>query len=471
MGSHVWSLISLGVSLNLALGILVSALKLPLYLDSLGTVLVGLCAGPVAGSLTGLLGILLMGLSTPSALPFLPVACLVGLLAGWGPKLGILRSPWLLGAWGAVAGVLAAAAAAPIATLVFGGVTGGGTDILVALFRSGGRTALEAAFLQSLAVDPADKLVCFLLAGTILRALPRRSLAPFRVIEYLPIPTSSRRRPYKPQSFGNQPAFGLSVNPKIGLFQRGTGLLYRANPTLKLLSCVGATLLLFVIAEWRVAGIVLVLTLAILAVLGGKTLVRALTLSAPILAPLAVSLILIQGWFGEGPHLLALGTSWSVSGLTYAMLLLSRVAFLMIMISTYLITTPLERFAEVLLRLRLPYPFVFTIISGVNLFPQLQARIARAAVAAQSRGLALGEGGWIQKFSHLKSVVWPALGSLFDELPGRAACLESRGFSAEARATPSPRAWSEGPEPTLGGSLAFVALTLVPFGAIVWASV
>jgi energy-coupling factor transport system substrate-specific component len=48
-------LIPVAVAINFVGGQLAMALKLPIYLDSIGTMLVGLIAGPWVGAATGLL--------------------------------------------------------------------------------------------------------------------------------------------------------------------------------------------------------------------------------------------------------------------------------------------------------------------------------------------------------------------------------------------------------------------------------
>ena len=55
---------------------------------------------------------------------------------------------------------------------MFGGVTGGGTDALVAVFRSLGLDVFQAVFLQSLLSDPLDKTISFTIVFLILGALP-----------------------------------------------------------------------------------------------------------------------------------------------------------------------------------------------------------------------------------------------------------------------------------------------------------
>src|SRR5438067_2206017 len=92
-------LIPVAIAINIAVGQLVTILKLPIYLDSIGTVLVGALAGPWAAALTGALANIIWGLTlAPTALPFFYVAAVIGLMAGFFARWGIFRraSPsWL----------------------------------------------------------------------------------------------------------------------------------------------------------------------------------------------------------------------------------------------------------------------------------------------------------------------------------------------------------------------------------------
>ncbi len=67
---------------------------------------------------------------------------------------------------------MAASISAPIAAGVFGGVTGGGTDALVALFRTLGLNVFQSAFAQGLTSDPLDKTISYTVVFLILAALP-----------------------------------------------------------------------------------------------------------------------------------------------------------------------------------------------------------------------------------------------------------------------------------------------------------
>jgi energy-coupling factor transport system substrate-specific component len=52
-----WVLIPVAIAINVVIGQIVVFLRLPVYLDSIGTVLVAVLAGPWAGALTGTLPI------------------------------------------------------------------------------------------------------------------------------------------------------------------------------------------------------------------------------------------------------------------------------------------------------------------------------------------------------------------------------------------------------------------------------
>jgi len=54
----------------------------------------------------------------------------------------------------------------------FGGVTGAGTDALVALFRTLGMSVFQSAFAQGLTSDPLDKTISYTVVFAILTALP-----------------------------------------------------------------------------------------------------------------------------------------------------------------------------------------------------------------------------------------------------------------------------------------------------------
>jgi hypothetical protein len=261
-------LIPIAIAINIILGQTVAAaLKVPIYLDSIGTILVGVLAGPLAGALTGGLANLIWTYVLPApfhsdyAAPFFIVAVEIGLLAGIFGRFGFFRSrpntSWdrltigaviviaivavigiygfipfytnsdtnlleltffgtstdpvfvilgwivaliLIGAVvgllallfvrrdlgaayvfvaGLVCGIISAIISAPISSLVFGGVTGSGTDLLVAAFQQAGSDLSTAVLQQGLLSDPIDKTLTFFVVFAILGSLSRRFTARF----------------------------------------------------------------------------------------------------------------------------------------------------------------------------------------------------------------------------------------------------------------------------------------------------
>jgi len=226
--TRVIVLMPVAIAINIVLGYTVqSVLRLPIYLDSIGTIFVGVLAGPIAGLLTGVLTNLIwqyapvIGGGTIG--PFAITAGVIGLLAGvyldpeqggfieWAVPAAIvigivvaafvagfiylrrdLAGLWVAGA-GLFTGIVAAIVSAPIAAIVFEGVTGSGTDLIVAALRQGGADVLQASLGQGFISDPIDKIITSFVVFLILANLSPRFLARFPLGEKLvrPAPASS----------------------------------------------------------------------------------------------------------------------------------------------------------------------------------------------------------------------------------------------------------------------------------------
>ena len=93
----VLTLMPVAIAINIAVGSIAFALRLPIYLDSIGTVLVGALAGPWAGALTGILSNLIWSIlpipggAGPTAAFFAPVAGVIGLMAGFWASRGVFQ--------------------------------------------------------------------------------------------------------------------------------------------------------------------------------------------------------------------------------------------------------------------------------------------------------------------------------------------------------------------------------------------
>ena len=92
-------LMPIAIAINIVLGQTIgSVLKIPVYLDSIGTVMVGVLAGPIPGLVTGLLSNLSWTYVLPApfhsdvAAPFAVVAAFIGFYSGLVAQWGLFRS-------------------------------------------------------------------------------------------------------------------------------------------------------------------------------------------------------------------------------------------------------------------------------------------------------------------------------------------------------------------------------------------
>ncbi len=174
------TLMAVAIVLNIVLGQVVSLLKLPIFLDSIGTVLVALLAGPWAGALTGLLTNLIWGLiSDPVAAAFAPVALIIGLVAGLCAKYGLFKQWWQAILSGVIITLALSVVAIPIRVYMFGGVTGSGADFITAYLLATGRDLFSAVIITVITDNLIDKVVTALLAWAIVKGLSKRFTARF----------------------------------------------------------------------------------------------------------------------------------------------------------------------------------------------------------------------------------------------------------------------------------------------------
>jgi energy-coupling factor transport system substrate-specific component len=80
---------------------------------------------------------------------------------------------------GLATGIVAAIISAPIYAFFYGGLSGSGTDAIVAAFRAGGDSLYQATLKQGLLSDPIDKMITTFVVFFIVGSLSRRFVARF----------------------------------------------------------------------------------------------------------------------------------------------------------------------------------------------------------------------------------------------------------------------------------------------------
>jgi energy-coupling factor transport system substrate-specific component len=172
-------LIPVAIAINIVIGQIVLILKLPVFLDSIGTMLVAVVAGPLAGALTGMLSNLIWALLDPLLLPWWPVGLAIGLVTGLCAKAGLFKTWWKVIITGFLVALTAAIVSTPIAVYLYGGITGSGSALITAYLLQTGRDLITAVFSTLFIVEPVDKITTALLTFAILGGLSQRYLARF----------------------------------------------------------------------------------------------------------------------------------------------------------------------------------------------------------------------------------------------------------------------------------------------------
>jgi energy-coupling factor transport system substrate-specific component len=175
--TQTWVLIPIAIAINVAVGQIVLLLKLPVFLDSIGTVLVAVLCGPWAGALTGALSNIIWGIAIdPGALPWWPVAAMIGYMAGRMAQWGFFKSWWKVVVTGFVVALTAAIVSTPIAVYLFGGITASGSSFITAYLLQTGQGIWSAVVSTSFLTEPVDKITTAMLAFAIIQGLPKRTI-------------------------------------------------------------------------------------------------------------------------------------------------------------------------------------------------------------------------------------------------------------------------------------------------------
>ena len=198
---YVTTFCGVAVAMNIVLGIITSALGIPLYLDTLGTVLSAAILGPVPGIIVGALSNIITGLIySVSDIPFclvnMAVGLIVGLVAHKIAKINESTDKKYVFKWSVIASIaglafnviadpivgyfICPAIGTPIGIYVYGGLNGSVSDMLVMSLVQGGKTIFQASFLRNVASNLIDKIGTCVIGYLLIKAMPMRFLDNFK---------------------------------------------------------------------------------------------------------------------------------------------------------------------------------------------------------------------------------------------------------------------------------------------------
>lgn len=166
------TLVGFGIAINIVGAFIALTLRLPIYLDSIGTIMIACLLGPKYAVLTGLGGSIVSGMTFDVySLYFAPVQISTGVLAGLMYRRGYLKGKKTpLGVL--IFSLPTSLISAIIAAKVFGGITSSGSTYIVQLLIKLGMPDVMSVFIIQVFTDYVDKYIGVLIVIAVLAALP-----------------------------------------------------------------------------------------------------------------------------------------------------------------------------------------------------------------------------------------------------------------------------------------------------------
>lgn len=169
-------LLPVAVALNVVGGQIAAALALPIYLDTIGTILAGILGGPWVGLVAGILSNCINGIFSPNFFPFAIVGGAVGFACGLLARKKMFNKIWKLIVSILIVTCVSIIIGTPIVIYVYGGITGSGSTYMTAFLLATGQSMLNSVFTSQLFSEITDKGLSIIVAYVIILAMTPRIL-------------------------------------------------------------------------------------------------------------------------------------------------------------------------------------------------------------------------------------------------------------------------------------------------------
>jgi len=164
--------VALAIVLNVIGGQIALMLHLPIYLDSIGTIMIAMLYGPVYGMLPPLLYGLVMGFTLDIySLYFMPVGLMLGLMTGLVSKYFSLKK-WRMIPGAMLITIPGTIVSAVITAMLFGGITSSGSTVIVQVLNKAGLGLTASVFIVQILTDYLDRLLSLVVVSYLLHVIP-----------------------------------------------------------------------------------------------------------------------------------------------------------------------------------------------------------------------------------------------------------------------------------------------------------
>ena len=164
--------VALAIVLNVIGGQIALMLHLPIYLDSIGTIMIAMLYGPVYGMLPPLLYGLVMGFTLDIySLYFMPVGLMLGLVTGLVSRYFSLKK-WRMIPGAMLITIPGTIVSAVITAVLFGGITSSGSTVIVQVLNKAGLGLTASVFIVQILTDYLDRLLSLVVVSYLLHVIP-----------------------------------------------------------------------------------------------------------------------------------------------------------------------------------------------------------------------------------------------------------------------------------------------------------
>lgn len=170
-------LIPVCIGINYLGKLIASLLKLPLWLDAIGTCIGAVLGGPVIGGICGAANNLIYGFTTGDniTLVYALTSLGIGIAAGIMARLGFMQTFVKALLTACAAGLAAVVISTPLNVIFWGGTTGNvWGDALFAATQAANMPVFLGSLLDEVVVDVPDKLITVIIVFFIMKALPKK---------------------------------------------------------------------------------------------------------------------------------------------------------------------------------------------------------------------------------------------------------------------------------------------------------
>jgi energy-coupling factor transport system substrate-specific component len=171
--TYIVAMVPIAIAIDYLGSTINGVLFLPLFLDMIGTAVVAIVLGPWWGALAGgLYNVIAALIGGPINLPFAACNIVGALIWGYGIRGGFGRNYFWYFLLNVLCGLGVTLMAVPIYVFIFGGATGGYSDLMTAAFLAMGQNLWVSVFSSNIVVSLADKIISGFIALAIIEALP-----------------------------------------------------------------------------------------------------------------------------------------------------------------------------------------------------------------------------------------------------------------------------------------------------------